>query len=257
MAAAYAMLYGRPVHFNLVAGARGDELQRTGDPLDHDERYERMREFGHILRALLHGEEVDVAGRHYTYRGHRLLPRPAVLERCLIFVAGSSPAGLNVARDIADVVVTHPAPYPDWRRDFLEPLRASGYTGQLGIRIGIVAGAERADAWHRARARFPQTRRGRQETVLKTRSQNTWSRELAARAVAEDEEPADPYWLGAFRSGRASAPFLVGTHEEVGARPAEYTRAGVSHVLLNGSYEDDHPDINRAIRAAATSAPLR
>ncbi|WP_328958214.1 LLM class flavin-dependent oxidoreductase [Kitasatospora purpeofusca] len=262
MAAAYATLYGRPLHFNLVAGARDDELRRTGDQLGHDERYERMREYGLVLRALLRGEEVDTEGRFYSYRKFRLEPRPEVLSQCKLFVAGSSPASIGVARDIADVVVTHPARYPEWEETFLKPLLAGGYTGELGIRIGIVAGSAREDAWATARERFPETWQGRQETLLKTVSQNSWSRQLAVDAVAEaaeEKEPAadaepDVYWLGAFRSGQASAPFLVGSHEDVGSRLAEYLRAGVRHVLLNGSYEDDHEDINRALLAARRSA---
>ncbi|MFJ8434748.1 LLM class flavin-dependent oxidoreductase [Kitasatospora sp. NPDC094019] len=262
MAAAYATLYGRPLHFNLVAGARDDELRRTGDRLDHDERYERMREYGLVLRALLRGEEVDTEGRFYSYRRFRLEPRPEVLSRCKLFVAGSSPASIAVARDVADVVVTHPARFPEWEETFLKPLLAGGYTGELGIRIGIVAAQAREDAWATAGERFPETWQGRQETLLKTVSQNSWSRRLAVDAVAEaaggkepDEEP-DVYWLGAFRSGHASAPFLVGSHEDVGARLAEYLRAGVGHVLLNGSYEDDHADINRALLAARRSAGI-
>ncbi|MBD0689733.1 LLM class flavin-dependent oxidoreductase [Streptomyces sp. CBMA123] len=255
MAAAYAALYGRPVHFNLVAGARDDELRRTGDHLTHDERYERMREYGRVLRALLHGEEVDTRGTYYAFERFSLEPRPEVLSRCKLFVAGSSPASLGVAREIADVVVTHPARFPEWEETFLEPLLADGYTGEIGIRIGILAKPVAEEAWATAGKRFPESWQGRQETLLKTVSQNAWSRQMAVHAVAEEPErppgsAPDPYWLGAFRSGRASAPFLVGDYEEVGARLADYLRAGVGHVLLNGSYEDDYEDINAAVRAA-------
>ncbi|MHA4779027.1 LLM class flavin-dependent oxidoreductase [Streptomyces sp. MSC1_001] len=254
MASAYATLYGRPLHFNLVAGARDDELRRTGDSLSHDERYARMRVFGRILRALLRGEVVDEESPFYSYHRFRLEPCPAVLTECKVFVAGSSPASVGVARDIADVVVTHPAPYAEWERTFLRPLLADGYHGEFGIRIGIIARSRREDAWATARERFPETWRGRQETLLKTLSQNEWSRRLASHAMEEEGEAhGDPYWLGAFRSGRASAPFLVGTHEEVGARLAEYLRAGVGHVLLNGSLEDDYEDINQALAVARSA----
>src|SRR5262249_45293295 len=137
---------------------------------------------------------------------------------------------------------------------------ADGYEGEFGIRIGIVAREDREDAWKTARDRFPETWQGRQETLLKTVSQNAWSRQLALHAVAEEAETAaplhdpDPYWLGAFRSGRASAPFLVGTHQDVGDRLREYLRAGVGHILLNGSHEPDHEDINRALLVAQRDA---
>lgn len=260
-AAAYAALYGRPLYFNLVAGARNDELCATGDALDHDQRYERMRQYGRILRDLLRGEQVEEEGPYYTYRAFRLQPYFPVLEQCKLFVAGSSPASLSVARDIADVVVTHPAPHPEWEESFLKPLLAAGYTGELGIRIGVIAKPERAAAWQTARERFPETWLGRQETLLKTRSHNAWSQQLATHAMSEQQqesetEERDPYWLGAFRSSRASAPFLVGSHEEVAERLAPYLRSGVGHVLLNGSYEHDYQDIGQAIRAARAATEV-
>jgi alkanesulfonate monooxygenase len=258
-AAAYALLYGRPLFFNLVAGARDDEMRRIGDSLTHDERYERLRQYGRILRALLNGETVDEATGHYTYRRFRLEPRPDVLAQCKIFVAGSSPASMSVAAEIADVVVTHPVPYQEWREKFLDPLRTAGYAGDIGIRIGIVGRPAAADAWDIAMNRFPESWTGRQETLLKTRSQNVWSRELAQRATAGPGEPQpapgtqDPYWLGAFRSGLASAPFLVGSYTDVADRLGEYTAAGVGHILLNGSYDDDFEHIGRIVGHTALS----
>ncbi|MDH6578561.1 LLM class flavin-dependent oxidoreductase [Kitasatospora sp. MAP5-34] len=251
-ASAYAMLYGRPLHFNLVTGARDDEMRRIGDELTHDQRYERLRRYGHVLRSLLRGGTVDEDSEYYRYRGFRLEPRPEVLARCKVFVAGSSPASLAVAREIADVVVTHPAPFPQWRREFLDPLRASGYTGEVGIRIGVLSRPDPSAAWQEAHDRFPQSWTGRQETLLKTQSQNTWSRQLARQAVAEEAGaaaagPADPYWLGAFRSGLASAPFLVGGYAEVAERLGEYLTAGVGHLLLNGGTDEDFAHIRRAL----------
>jgi alkanesulfonate monooxygenase len=260
-ASAYATLYGRPLYFNLVAGARDDEMHRIGDHLSHDQRYERLRQYGRILRALLMGEVVDTASDYYEYRKFRLEPRPEVLQQCKIFVAGSSPASLRVATDVADVIVSHPVPYPEWREKFLQPLLASGYSGELGILIGIVCRPRRDEAWQVATDRFPESWISRQETLLKTRSQNVWAQDLAHRAVAEGNTPApaehpDCYWLGAFRSGRSSAPFLVGTYADVGRKLGEYADSGVSHVLLSGSYDDDDDfgHIGEGIRLTAATS---
>ncbi|MDX3228668.1 LLM class flavin-dependent oxidoreductase [Streptomyces sp. ME19-01-6] len=254
-AAAYAMLHGLPLYFNLVAGARDDEMRRIGDDLSHDERYARLRQYGHVLRRLLRGETVDAEGPYYTYRGFRLEPRPDVLSRCRIFVAGSSSASVSAAKEISDVVVTHPLPYEEWHRTFLRPLRADDYMGDIGIRIGILCRPDPEEAWKLAYERFPDSWIGRQETLLKTMSQNTWSRQLAQRAVEADGRPVDversTYWLGAFRSGLASAPFLVGGYDEVAARLGDYVRAGVGHVLLNGGLDEDFEHTREAVRLAS------
>ncbi|MFC9328861.1 LLM class flavin-dependent oxidoreductase [Kitasatospora sp. NPDC057015] len=259
-AAAYAELYGRPLYFNLVAGARDDEMHSIGERLDHDGRYRRLREYAQVLRALLAGAEAELTGEHYTYRRLRLEPRAAVLAGCKVFIAGSSPQSVALAVDEADVVVTHPLPFERWREESLDPLRRAGYRGELGIRIGIVSRESRAEARRVANLRFPQTWLARQETVLKTGSRNHWARDLANLAVereaAEDgADAADPtdgtYWLGAFRSGRASAPFLVGSYQDVGAALGAYLRAGVDHVLLNGVDQEDHAHTGIALEEAA------
>lgn len=251
IAAAFVSLYGRPLHFNLVAGAREDELRSTGDHLSHDQRYDRLLEYGRILRALVNGEQVDHESQYYRYEGFRLSPQPDALRQCKFFLAGSSPAGLKVALELADVVVTHPGPIDEWRSGFLEPLLSAGYSGELGIGIGIIARSEHDEAWNTALERYPSTRRGKMETVLKTRSSNTWERQLAGRALADDETQDGVYWLGAVRTGRVSAPYFVGTHEDVGARIGEYLQSGVSHVLLNNNKSaEEHVDINAALRHA-------
>lgn len=258
MAACFAGLYGRPVYFNLVAGARDDEMRRIGDDLPHDERYARMSQYAAALSGLLRGDEMTSADPYYTYKNYRLEPRPEVLADCSIFIAGSSPASLAVAVDRADVIVTHPAPITEWRVEHLEPLSATGYAGEIAIRIGIVCRADGDEARQLAAARFPETWRGRQETLLKTRSPNLWSRRLAELAILEEEQgsvPGDPsgtYWLGAFRTGRASAPFLVGSYDDVADALATYLAGGVSHVLLNGVHNDDYGHTRHAIELAAT-----
>ncbi|MFE7504648.1 LLM class flavin-dependent oxidoreductase [Promicromonospora sp. NPDC057488] len=251
IAAAFASLYGRPLYFNLVAGAGEEELRSTGDHLEHNKRYERLLEYGRILRALLRGEQLNHRSEYYRYEGFRLSPRPAALSDCKFFVAGSSPAGLKVALEIADVVVTHPGPIDEWRSTFLEPLLAQGYSGELGIRIGILARSERDEAWNTALERFPPTRKGAIKTALKTRSSNMWAQQLASRALSEDGSQDDVYWLGAFKTGRISAPYFVGAHEDVGARLGEYVQNGVSHIILSDTMSaGEHVDINTALRHA-------
>ncbi len=255
IASAFAVLYGRPILFNLVAGARVDELAAIGDTLDHDERYARLGTFARLTRTLLDGGTIEGDGTYYDYVGHKLLPCPDTLSRCRFFVAGSSPASRAMAVGHADVVISHPAPVADFEAASVRPLVADGFSGELGIRVGILARPDHDDAWSVAQNRFPLTWLGTQETKLKTLSTNSWSRDLATRALANDPDAAgeisDPYWLGAFTNGAASAPFLVGSIDEVAERLAEYMRLGVRHLVLNGHRPDDHPGI-RAVAKRAT-----
>lgn len=258
MAACFAGLYHRPIYFNLVAGAREDELRSIGDELSHDERYSRMGEYAAVLRRLLAGDELTAAETHYTYKGYKLEPRPDVLDGCLTFIAGSSPASLAVAVEHADVVVTHPAPITEWRENHLTPLLATGYSGAIAVRIGIVCRDSREEAREVAMSRFPSSRLGRHKTLMKARSPNSWSRRLAELAIVEDKQGSVPgdlsgtYWLGAFRSGRANAPYLVGSYDDVAAALGAYLDDGVRHILLNGVHDDDYEHARRGIELAAS-----
>lgn len=253
-AAAYAVLYGRPLHFNLITGAKEEELRQLGDTTDHDQRYLRIKEYGSILRTLLTGNSVNMVGKYYTYRGYRLNPRPSVLDECKIFIAGSSPASLDAAQKMADVVVTHPLPFQEWRTNFITLPSRDESQLQLGIRIGIISRQSEDEAWETAFKRFPQSWSGDQITMLKTLSTNVWSRELAERSMngpgdgSPRNEERDVYWLGAFRSGLASAPFFVGTYDRVAERIEQYTTAGVSHILLDSVENEDYVHINIALQ---------
>ncbi len=233
-------------------------MRQIGETLDHDERYARLREYAAVLRALLAGEEFTLGGRFYSYQHYGLEPCPEVARRGKLFIAGSSAASVKAAIEHADVVVTHPAPADKWREEHLGPLLTAGFKGELGIRIGIVCRDSSKQAWELARARFPDTWLGRQETLLKTRSTNAWSRRLAELAIAEAEgeeagvgEQDRTYWLGAFRNGRASAPFLVGSYEQVAVSLQEYFDAGVRHVILNGLHDDDYDHTRIAMSLVA------
>lgn len=256
-AATFATLYDRPLYFNLVAGARDDEMRLIGDQLSHDERYARVREYAQVLRAMLDGAEVTTTGEYYDYHDFQLEPRPVTVERCQIFIAGSSPPGIKAAVDVAHVVVTHPLPFDEWQGDHLQRLSDSGYAGEIGIRVGIICREGHEEAWEIAEARFPESWLGQQETLLKTVSQNVWARDLAQLAVTGQSQPpgrrhTDPYWLGAFQSGRASAPFLVGSYDEVAAALRRYIDAGVRHLLLNGVDEEDYAHTRHGIELAVS-----
>lgn len=252
-AAAYAALHGRALDFNLVAGANPTELQSVGDTASKEERYARLRSWAQIVRRLLAGETVDWDDEHFRYRGLALQPCPEVLAECRFFMAGSSEASQAIAVEVADVAVTHPLPFEEWSATTLVALREAGFAGDLGIRIGVLARESAEEAWALARARFPRTWTGDQETKLKRISPNSWSRQLATKALDGDDggevAAADDgvYWLGAFVNGGASAPLLVGSYDDVAAALGRYRSAGVGHVILTGIHEDDYPHTHRVL----------
>src|SRR5439155_1370535 len=149
MVVTLAELYGRRVWLNLVAGGFRNDLRALADETPHDERYDRLVEYGLIVKALLGpgGGPVTFDGAYYRTRNLRMMPElPPGMT-----VSGSSDAGLRAAERLGAVPVKYPQPAAD--------LAAGPATKGLGIRIGIIARHETEEAWAEAARRSGGNRR--------------------------------------------------------------------------------------------------
>ena len=218
-------LYGRRLHLNFVAGGFRNDLLALDDPTPHDERYDRLVEYGLIVKALLADEgPVSFDGRYYTVRNLRMRPRlPRELAPGLM-LSGSSEAGRHAAATLGAVAVSYPGP--------AEEIVRADSSGGNGIRIGIVARDRSEDAWRVAWERFPPDRQGQITHALAMKvSDSHWHRQLSSEQ-AEGPEPG-PYWLHPFRNYKTFCPYLVGSYAEVAAELGRYLDAGVSTIILD------------------------
>jgi alkanesulfonate monooxygenase SsuD/methylene tetrahydromethanopterin reductase-like flavin-dependent oxidoreductase (luciferase family) len=223
-------LHHRRVDINLITGATKQELEQVGNQLGHDERYERATEYMTVLRALLCSNEPLVHdGRFYNYRALRMNTCLDPEVRPRTFVAGSSPAGTQMAAAVADVAITHPEPVEQFAETF-SPAREGLRTG---IRIGLVARSTDEEAWSVARALYPEERVARLKTAMQKQSQSDWIKRLAHLAT-EDGVYDEVYWTGAFRADKGSMPVLVGTYRKVADYLERYLELGVSVLILGG-----------------------
>ncbi|HLG65937.1 MAG TPA: LLM class flavin-dependent oxidoreductase [Ktedonosporobacter sp.] len=242
MIESFAYLFGRPVSLNIVAGAARTELEAIGDTVGHDERYERMREYIEIIRFLCMGENVTYRGKYYTVKDLRLKPGIAADMLPRIFIAGSSPAGIQVALDVADVVVTHPQPTDLFKQHQVDQIKTARVS--IGIRLGIIARPSAEAAWTEAWQRFPPSRKGRIRTMMQKNSESQWTKDLAHLA-SEREVYDEVFWLGAYHSGNANCPYLVGSYDQVAAYLGRYLALGTQDILVDGPLtreEFDHTD---------------
>ena len=250
-----ASLFKRRVDLNFIAGAKPEEQRSVGDTLSHDEKYERLDEYGRVLRGILTAEHSFThAGKFYTYDNFQLIPpmNPELMPR--LFVGGSSPAALALATAHADVLVSHPQDVDTFGENIAETVRASERRIDLSIRVGIIARDDRTEAQAIALERFPQDRRGELTTKMKLKSESTWIKHLAEDSLEEQpEEFPSVFWLGAYRSGRAYCPYLVGTYQEVADALSRYYQLGSRVLLVDGpDSRDDFAHLERVL-----SLPLR
>ncbi len=160
MVTSFAHLYGRRLHLNMVAGGFKNDLAALNDLTPHDERYARLVEYTTIIQCLLRTPDpVSFEGRYYKVTNLKLTPPlPADLAPTVL-VSGSSEPGMQAARQLGATPVEYPKP----PAEYATALPKNGATS--GIRIGVIARSEEAEAWSIARARPPGTLRFQERRI--------------------------------------------------------------------------------------------
>lgn len=224
---------------NVVTGAEPAELARFGDFAAKDDRYARTGEFLAVMRAAWEPEPLDHVGPHYRVEAAttRRPPEP----RPEIYFGGASDAAKDVAAGHADVYLVWGEPPADAARqrdDVAQRAAALGRTLRYGIRFHVITrtGAEEAwvaadrllsgmhpDAIAAARADFAATMSEGQRRMAELHGGDT------GRLVIHPNVWAG---IGLVRGGAGTA--LVGSHDEVADRIAEYHAAGFDEFILSG-----------------------
>ncbi|MEV4200749.1 LLM class flavin-dependent oxidoreductase [Micromonospora globbae] len=239
MAATLQRVSGDRLLLNIVAGSDPDEQHRYGDWLDHDARYARAEEFLTVLGGVWSGRPFDFAGEHYRVRG-AMLARPPVTVPT-VFLGGSSPAAQRAAARHADVYLAWgetPALLGELLARARDLAGEAGRTLRTGSRLHVITRDTAREAWAEAERLLAGVDKARIEAA-RTRFARTESegqrRAAALHAGANDRMEVYPnVWAGysLVRPGAGAA--LVGSHEEVAERIAEYHAAGVDHLILSG-----------------------
>ncbi len=251
---------------NVVTGGEDHEQRQFGDFLGKDARYARCGEFLDVVRRLWASPDpVSFSGTHVTVENAQLQRRPDPAPP--IFFGGSSPAAGTVASQFADTYLTWGEPPAQvagkiaWIRDLAD---AAGRTLDYGIRLHVISRDTSEQAWAEAdrllSALDPKTVEQAQAALARSASEGQ-KRMLAlhgggegfrAGVDARHFEIAPNLWsgVGLVRGGAGTA--LVGSHEEVADRIAEY----VSSASTTSSCRDTPTSRRRttSVRACGRSS---
>jgi alkanesulfonate monooxygenase len=247
MAATYQRISGGRLLLNVVVGGDDEEQRRYGDFAGKDARYARAGEFLEIFHRLWQGEAVDFAGEHFTVQGAQVIPyeiRPDV------YLGGSSAAAIDVAARYADVYLTWGEP-PAQVAEKLDRVRAAadavGRELRFGIRLHAIARDTSEEAWaeaDRLLAGLDPEQIARAQAIQRASQSEGQARMVALHDGRTDALEVSPnLWagVGLVRGGAGTA--LVGSHEEVADRIAEYHDLGISEFIFSG-----YPHLEEAYR---------
>jgi alkanesulfonate monooxygenase len=229
-----AALYGRRVYLNMVAGGFANDLMSLDDGTPHDQRYARLIEYTRIVQGLLEPNAVvTLEGSFYRLKNVRMTPAMPPELRPGVLLSGSSEAGLAAARALGATAVQYPKPAEAFAA---EP----AHHGQdIGIRVGIIARPDEAEAWSVARDRFPEDRKGQLAHQLAMKvSDSVWHRQLSQTARETGTGGGSPYWLVPFNNYKTFCPYLVGSYDTVGRELARYLRIGCRTIITDVPFDE-------------------
>ncbi|MBJ8339322.1 LLM class flavin-dependent oxidoreductase [Antrihabitans sp. YC3-6] len=225
---------------NVVTGGEKHEQEAYGDFLSKDERYERCGEFLDVVRRLWTSPSpVTFEGKHIHVEKAALGRQPDPLPP--VFFGGSSgPAG-PVAAKYADTYLTWGEP-PAAVSKKLEWIRGlavdEGRILSYGLRIHVISRDTAEQAWAEAdrllAAIDPAAVERVQANLARSESEGQRRMRELHGGSTDRLEIGPNLWagVGLVRGGAGTA--LVGSHEEVADRLAEYANLGISHFILSG-----------------------
>ena len=241
MASTYQRVSGGRLKINIVTGAEQAELARFGVWEDKEVRYERTAEFVRVMRGAWTGEPFTFEGSHYNVSGATTREVPGPIPE--IYFGGASDAAERVAAEGVDVYLAWGEP-PAMVSERLGRMRslaaAAGRTLRFGIRFHVISRSTSAEAWTEAdrlvAGMDAESIAAAQADFARTASVGQRRQaELAQGAKSTERMEIHPnVWagIGMVRGGVGTA--LVGSHDEVADRIAEYHALGFDEFILSG-----------------------
>ncbi len=243
-----------------MTGGNPTELAYDGLFLGHDERYEQTAEFLTLWRRIMEGAPIDFKGKHLSAKGGTPLAFPPVQTPYPpIYFGGSSPAGVAVAAEHADLYLTWGEPPAQVAEKFKEVREAAARAGRkirFGIRLHFVVRETEAEAWEAANRLIsrltPEIIAAAQARIAKRVEQSEGQRRMVELHGGKTDklEISPNLWagIGLVREGAATA--LVGSPKIVAERIREYQALGVDTVIGSA-----YPHLEEAYRVAELLFP--
>ncbi|MFT7473312.1 MAG: alkanesulfonate monooxygenase [Verrucomicrobiales bacterium] len=212
-----------------------------GAPLESEPRYQRTREWMHVLRALLNGESIDFHGDFVDL----VIDPPrlrTVSGKCPPFYFGGfSPAAKDTAAEHADVFLTWPDTVSGVSETIVDmAAQAAAYDRELkyGLRAHVIVRETEAQARTAAERLLSKLEVDEGEKI-RQKSLDTASagvaRQNELRGAAEDDGFVEAnLWTGVGRARSGAGAAIVGDPDQVLAKLHAYREVGVGAFILSG-----------------------
>ncbi|WP_433887074.1 LLM class flavin-dependent oxidoreductase [Pseudomonas vranovensis] len=251
--------HGR-LDWNIITGGNPASQRAQGDFLDHDQRYKRTGEFLDIIQGLWSNERFSYDGDIYRLENGALPPHLGNERKPGVYFSGFSEPALEVAARHADVYLNWAEPV-EQLKPHIERVREladkQGRTVRFGLRVDLFARETEEAAWRDLRRQFDKLEG--KPSAVSTAFTSASDSVGGARQTAyhqniqrfDDLIIGANLWAGFAKAKPGPTVGLVGSHENIAERLAEYRDAGFSTFILAGN-----PHLEEALRIGQEVLPL-
>lgn len=220
------ILFPSKIALNLVSGSFFSELKAIDDNLDFTSRSERLLEFYKSMLALVNSSPAGFKGKYFNAQSAEIFPKYnfAPID---FFVSGSLLEELKTNKEANFVRSIRP----------LEEMEKAT-SPNSGLSLGICARSTREEALKEIDRMYPEDRRGEMLFSLSIANNATpWNQWLKNYLSTKGDDNCS-YYLKPMKNFWSSAPYLVGSYEEVAERLKAYADLGYSFFILDFLPED-------------------
>lgn len=266
MAASLQRISRGRVEWNIVTGGGGADQRAYGDFIDHDSRYARTDEFLDVVKGYSTGEPYTHKGRFYQVEEGGLVAPLSRQSVPRIYLAGASDASMAVAAKHGDVHLSWGEPLAKQKEVIDRARRALDARNaerdmRFGMRIDILARETEEQAWAELRQMFATVSDatqlgGTRRTLGVGDSESVGAKRQFALHRGNTQHFDDlivgpNLWAGMSKIRGGPGCVIVGSHEQVAERLAEYVDIGVSSFILASN-----PHLEEAYRVGEEVLPL-
>lgn len=212
-----------------------------GEQLASELRYRRSTEIMYVLRQLLDGHPVDLHGEFVDLQIDPPRVRTVSGRSPLFYFGGLSPAARDCAAAGADVYLMWPDTTDnvvEVKADLDARAAAKGRSLRYGWRSHVIVRETEEEARQAAERLLSRLDDATGETI-RGRSLDAGSSGVARQAALREGADADGYverhlWTGIGRARSGAGAAIVGDPDQVLAKLAELTEAGIEAFILSG-----------------------
>jgi len=253
MAATLDHISNSRIDLNIVPGGIPGDLERLGEGLNHDQRYDRASEFIEVCRKLWEKQEpVVFQGKTITVDGAICSPSPHKIPN--FYIGGASEKAMDLCANQGDAYLSWILPRNILAKNLSKmqsKCKSQNRTVKLGLRTHIIVRKNEKEAWEVAEKLLSNA----SPKVIAQRKNQSGITEMVGRSSQEkhhNNHGVGRYLWNGISSVRVNCgTAIVGDLEQVSGELVQYWKLGIDEFILSG-----YPHLEECSRVAKELLPL-